>query len=47
MDSIEEMQAKAMEEKQNEERRQSILDQILEPDAKDRITRLAYVKHTC
>lgn len=42
MNSVEEMQAKEMEDRQNEERRRSIMDQILEPAAKDRMTRLAY-----
>ena len=42
MNSVEEMQAKEMEDRQNKERRRSIMDQILEPAAKDRMTRLAY-----
>ena len=42
MNSVEEMQAKEMEDRQNEERRRSVMDQILEPAAKDRMTRLAY-----
>lgn len=44
--SMEEMQAKILAEKENEERRRLILDQILEPAASDRLTRLRYPIHT-
>ena len=40
--SMEEMQAKVLAEKESEERRRLILDQILEPAASDRLTRLRY-----
>ena len=42
--NMEEMQARQQQQKENEERRASILDQILEPAAKNRMSRLALVK---
>lgn len=42
--SVEEIQAKQAAEQQREEQRASILDQILEPDAAARISRLSLVK---
>ena len=44
MKSVEEMQQATAEQQANEERRASILDQILEPKAKERISRLSLVK---
>jgi DNA-binding TFAR19-related protein (PDSD5 family) len=44
MPTVEQMQAQAREEQAGQERRLSILDQILAPDARDRLTRLALVK---
>ena len=44
MPNIEEMQAQQQAQQQMEEQRASILDQILEPAAKDRMNRLKLVK---
>ena len=44
MPSVEEMQMRQKQQAENEERRASILDQILEPAAKNRMSRLAMVK---
>ena len=44
MSNVEEMQAQAEAKQQMEEQRSSILDQILEPNAKDRMNRLKLVK---
>lgn len=44
MPSVDEMQMRQQKQAENEERRASILDQILEPAAKSRMSRLAMVK---
>lgn len=44
MPSVEEMQMRQQQQQENEARRTSILDQILEPAAKSRMSRLAMVK---
>lgn len=44
MPSVEEMQMQEQQRQANEERRLMILDQILEPAAKERMSRLALVK---
>ena len=44
MPNVEEMQAQSEAQRQMEEQRASILDQILEPGAKDRMNRLKLVK---
>jgi programmed cell death protein 5 len=44
MPSVEEMQMRQQQQQENESRRLSILDQILEPAAKSRLSRLAMVK---
>jgi programmed cell death protein 5 len=44
MPSVEEMQMRQQQQQENEARRLSILDQILEPAAKSRLSRLAMVK---
>lgn len=44
MPSMEEMQMRQKQQAENEEKRASLLDQILEPAAKNRMSRLAMVK---